>query len=97
MQAVLAPTVNSYKRTGATSTRSGATSTAPPTPIGDAHEVGAVVAAVGRAARHPVVTGGLDAAGPGVAEYFATRKREEFFDWHGTVGPWEHDQYLTAF
>ncbi|WP_243741967.1 hypothetical protein [Actinomycetospora succinea] len=59
--------------------------------------MGAVVAAVGRAARHPVVTGGLDAAGPGVAEYFATRKREEFFDWHGTVGPWEHDQYLTAF
>jgi glutamine synthetase len=45
----------------------------------------------------PVVTAGLDAAGPGVAEYFAALKREEFFDWHGTVGSWEHDRYLTAF
>jgi glutamine synthetase len=45
----------------------------------------------------PVVTGALDAAGPGVADYFADAKREEFFDWHGTVGSWEHDRYLTAF
>ena len=39
----------------------------------------------------------LDAAGAGVAEYFAALKREEFFDWHSTVGSWEHDRYLTAF
>ena len=45
----------------------------------------------------PVVTGGLDAAGPGVAEYFAARQRDEFFDGHGTVGSWQHDQDLTAF
>ena len=45
----------------------------------------------------PVVGGALDAAGPGVCEYFAALKREEFLDWHGTVGSWEIDRYLTAF
>ncbi|MEJ2889249.1 type III glutamate--ammonia ligase [Actinomycetospora aeridis] len=150
MQAVLAPTVNSYKRTGATSTRSGATwSPRRPTyggndrthyvriPDGQRIELrggdGAtnpylalavalaagldgieretdpdatteraelpptLLHAVDALGLDPVVTGGLDAAGPGVAEYFAARKRDEFFDWHATVGPWEHDQYLTAF
>ena len=151
MQAVIAPTVNSYKRTGATSTRSGATwsprhasyggndrthfvripdgnriemrggdgsanpylaiaaslasgldgidreldpdgtgaprPALPPTLL---HAVDAFVA-------DPVVMGALDAVGPGVAEYFAALKREEFFDWHNSVGPWEIDRYLTAF
>jgi glutamine synthetase len=45
----------------------------------------------------PVIREALNAAGPGVAEYFARVKRAEFFDWHGTVGSWEHDRYLTAF
>ena len=53
--------------------------------------------AVDALAADPVVTAALDAAGPGVADYFAALKREEFFDWHGTVGSWEHDRYLTAF
>ncbi|GAA4797126.1 type III glutamate--ammonia ligase [Actinomycetospora chlora] len=152
LQAVLAPTVNSYKRTGATSTRSGATwSPRRPTyggndrthfvriPDGQRIELRggdgatnpylalAVALAAGldgvarevdpgapgaadRAELPPtllhavealradaVVTGALDAAGPGVAEYFAGVKREEFLDWHGTVGSWEHDRYLTAF
>lgn len=39
----------------------------------------------------------LDAAGPGVAAYFAGLKREEFSDWHAQVGSWEVDRYLTAF
>ncbi len=151
MQAVIAPTVNSYKRTGATSTRSGATwsprrasyggndrthfvripdgdriemrggdgsanpylaiaaslaagldgidrgldpdgstgprPTLPPTLL---HAVDALTA-------DPVVSGALDAAGPGVSEYFAALKREEFLEWHNTVGTWEVDRYLTAF
>ena len=45
----------------------------------------------------PVVTGVLDAAGEGVAGYFANIKREEFFAYHGAVTPWEIDHYLTAF
>ncbi|MGF7120072.1 type III glutamate--ammonia ligase [Rhodococcus sp. BE178] len=44
-----------------------------------------------------VVTGALDAAGAGVADYFTALKRDEFFDWHNTVTPWEVDSYLTAF
>ena len=32
-----------------------------------------------------------------MSEYFAALKREEFFDWHSSVGPWEIDRYLTAF
>jgi glutamine synthetase len=154
MQAVLAPTVNSYKRTGASSTRSGATwspraasyggndrthflrvpdgnrvemrggdgsanpylaaavalaagldgierqvdpgrpgardADRPPLPPTLLHAVEALEA-------DPVVRGALDAAGPGVAAYFAGLKREEFFDWHGTVTPWEVDRYVTAF
>ncbi|WP_116109599.1 type III glutamate--ammonia ligase [Amycolatopsis ruanii] len=149
LQAVLAPTVNSYKRTGATSTRSGATWSPRRATYGgndrthyvripDGNRVelrggdgsanpylalAAALAAgldgIERAldpdtAGHPelpptllhavdalgadqVVTAALDAAVPGVAEYFAGLKREEFFDWHGTVGSWEHDRYLTAF
>jgi glutamine synthetase len=156
MQAVLAPTVNSYKRTGARSTRSGATwSPRRPTyggndrthfvriPDGNRIELrggdgaanpylalavalGAGLDGVTRevdpgepgSGEHtngrpelpptllhavealesdPVVTAALDAAGPGVGAYFAAVKREEFFDWHATVGSWEHDRYLTAF
>ncbi|MDL5157049.1 type III glutamate--ammonia ligase [Actinomycetospora termitidis] len=150
MQAVLAPTVNSYKRTGATSTRSGATWSPRRATWGgndrthlvrvpDGHRVelrggdGAanpylalavalaagldgidrelepdvtherpelpptLLHAVDALRADAVVTAGLDAAGPGVAEYFAGLKREEFLDWHGTVGSWEHDRYLTAF
>ena len=44
-----------------------------------------------------MITGVLDAAGDGVAAYFAGVKREEFFDYHSAVSPWEIDQYLTAF
>jgi glutamine synthetase len=156
MQAVLAPTVNSYKRTGATSTRSGATwSPRRPTyggndrthfvRIPDHHRIelrggdgsanpylalaAALAAGLDGVAREvdpgapgagpdavarpdlpptllhavdaltadPVVVGALDAAGPGVAEYFAALKREEFLEWHSTVGSWELDRYLTAF
>ncbi len=45
----------------------------------------------------PVITGVLDAAGDGVASYFAGVKRDEFFDYHSAVAPWEIDTYLTAF
>ena len=156
LQAVLAPTVNSYKRTGATSTRSGATWSPSRITYGgndrthfvripDHHRIelrggdgaanpylalAAVLAAgldgvardvdpgapgtgsdavvrpelpptllhaVDALGADPVVTAALDAAGSGVAEYFAALKRAEFFDWHSTVGAWEHDRYLTAF
>jgi glutamine synthetase len=156
LQAVLAPTVNSYKRTGATSTRSGATWSPSRITYGgndrthfvripDHHRIelrggdgaanpylalAAVLAAgldgvtrdvdpgaagtgsdavvrpdlpptllhaVDALGADPVVTAALDAAGPGVAEYFAALKRAEFLDWHSTVGAWEHDRYLTAF
>ncbi|MDT3440529.1 type III glutamate--ammonia ligase [Pseudofrankia sp. BMG5.37] len=162
LQAVLAPTVNSYKRTGATSTRSGATwspsratyggndrthyvripdrnrielrggdgSANPylamtaalaagldgieraldPGGPGPGPSSGAVAGeparselpptllhAVEALGADPVVAAGLDAAGPGVADYFAALKRDEFFEWHAGVGPWEHDRYLTAF
>jgi glutamine synthetase len=153
LQAVLAPTVNSYKRTGATTTASGA-SWAPRMPTyggndrthyirvpdssrvelrggdGSANPYLAIAAALGagidgikRSADpgavggstmgrplpptllhavdefegDPVVTGVLDAAGDGVAGYFANIKREEFFAYHSSVSPWEIDQYLTAF
>ena len=154
LQAVIAPTVNSYKRTGATSTASGA-SWAPRNPTyggndrthyirvpdsqrvemrggdGSANPYLAVAAALGagidgikRSAdpgavgavvdgrstlpptllhavealeADPVVSGVLDVAGDGVASYFADVKRREFFDYHGTVSPWEVEQYLTAF
>ncbi|MGP3911401.1 type III glutamate--ammonia ligase [Nonomuraea sp. 10N515B] len=156
LQAVIAPTVNSYKRTGATSTRSGATwsprragyggndrthfvrvpdgnrielrggdgSANPylaaaaalaagldgveraldPGEPGEASAVAArpelpptLLHAVEALAADPVISGALDAVGPGVSGYFGAAKREEFFDWHGTVGPWEVDRYLTAF
>ncbi|MHA6781623.1 type III glutamate--ammonia ligase [Pseudonocardia saturnea] len=156
LQAVLAPTVNSYKRTGATSTRSGATWSPRRATYGgndrthfvripDQHRIelrggdgsanpylalaAALAAGLDGIARDldpgapgtgadavvrpelpptllhaidamsadPVVTAALDCVGHGVAEYFAALKREEFLDWHGTVGSWEHDRYLTAF
>jgi glutamine synthetase len=152
LQAVVAPTVNSYKRTGATTTASGA-SWAPRTPTyggndrthyirvpdsarvelrggdGSANPYLAIAAALGagidgikRSAdpgdiggqgrsplpptllhavdvfeSDPVVAGVLDAAGDGVAGYFANVKREEFFAYHSAVTPWEIDHYLTAF
>ncbi len=153
LQAVVAPTVNSYKRTGATTTSSGA-SWAPKTPTyggndrthyirvpdgarielrgsdGSANPYLAIAAALGagidgikRSAdpgaigqgttgrplpptllhavdefeADPVITGVLDAAGDGVASYFAKVKRDEFFSYHSAVAPWEIDNYLTAF
>ncbi|MCV7225920.1 type III glutamate--ammonia ligase [Mycolicibacterium komossense] len=154
LQAVVAPTVNSYKRTGALTTASGA-SWAPRNPTyggndrthyirvpddqrielrggdGSANPYLAIAAALGAGidgikrsldpggigsiiegsptlpptllhaadelTADPVISGVLDAAGDGIAEYFATLKREEFFAYHSTVGPWELDQYLTAF
>ena len=153
LQAVVAPTVNSYKRTGATSTSSGA-SWAPRTPTyggndrthyirvpdsarvelrggdGSANPYLAIAAALGagidgikRSAdpgavgqptagrplpptllhaveefeADPVITGVLDTAGEGIASYFAKVKRDEFFDYHSAVAPWEIDNYLTAF
>jgi glutamine synthetase len=152
LQAVVAPTVNSYKRTGATTTASGA-SWAPRTPTyggndrthyirvpddqrielrggdGSANPYLAIAAALGagidgikrsadpgsigargRSTLPPtllhavdelegdaLVAGVLDAAGEGVAAYFANLKREEFFAYHSAVSPWEVDQYLTAF
>ena len=154
LQALLAPTVNSYKRTGAVSTRSGATwsprrasyggndrthfvrvpdgnrielrggdGSANPylalaaalaaglDGIGRELDPGApgsdgpkrpelpltLLHAVDALPENPVVSGALDAAGAGVCDYFAALKREEFFAWHNTVGPWEIDRYLTAF
>ena len=42
--------------------------------------------------------GVLDAAGDGVASVSSPPlKRDEFFAYHGSVSPWEVDQYLTAF
>jgi len=152
LQAVVCPTVNSYKRTGAVSTASGA-SWSPKTPTyggndrthyirvpddqriemrgadGSANPYLAIAAALGAGLdgiksglepggigsgpagklpptllhavdlfeSDPVITGVLDAAGEGVAAYYAGLKRGEFFDWHGWVGPWETRRYLTAF
>jgi glutamine synthetase len=153
LQAVVAPTVNSYKRTGATSTSSGA-SWAPRTPTyggndrthyirvpdnarvelrggdGSANPYLAIAAALGAGIdgikrstdpgavgggtsgrplpqtllhavdefeADPVITGVLDAAGDGVASYYANVKRDEFFSYHSAVAPWEIDNYLTAF
>lgn len=152
LQAVVAPTVNSYKRTRATTTASGA-SWSPNAPSyggndrthyirvpdaqrielrgsdGSANPYLAIAAAlgagldgikrstdpgvVGAQTRPPlpptllhavdelegdaVITGVLDAAGDGVASYFADIKRQEFFAYHSAVTPWEIDNYLTAF
>lgn len=153
LQAIIAPTVNSYKRTGAVSTRSGATWSPRMAGYGgndrthfvrvpdgnrielrggdgaanpylaaaaalaagldgierglDPGEPGAtgkgpelpptLLHAVEALQADDVISGALDAAGTGVSRYFADLKREEFFDWHATVGPWELDRYLTAF
>ncbi|NEC87924.1 type III glutamate--ammonia ligase [Streptomyces sp. SID12501] len=153
LQAVIAPTVNSYKRTGAVNTRSGATWSPRVAGYGgndrthfvrvpdgnrielrggdgasnpylaaaaalaaglDGIERGLDPGEPGAAGKGPelpptllhavealqadeVISGALDAAGAGVSRYFADLKREEFFDWHATVGPWELDRYLTAF
>ncbi|MFF2083328.1 type III glutamate--ammonia ligase [Nocardia sp. NPDC058176] len=152
LQGVIAPTVNSYKRIGATSTTSGATwsprhatyggndrthflrvpdrnrvelrgSDGSANPyLAAAATISAGLDGIDRALdpgepggkgdrllpmtlvhamdafdADPVLTAALDIAGPGVAEYFAQRKREEFFAWHNTVSPWEIDHYLTAF
>jgi glutamine synthetase len=157
LQAVIGPTVNSYKRTGATSTRSGATWSPRAAsyggndrthflrvPDGDRVELrgadgsanpylaaaAALAAGLDGAARgldpgapgvpgepasggvplpptllhavdalqaDSVVAGALDAAGPGVSDYFAQVKREEFFAWHSQVSRWETDHYLTSF
>ncbi len=153
LQAVVGPTVNSYKRTGAVSTSSGA-SWAPRLATyggndrthyirvpdsdriemrggdGSANPYLAIAAALGAGIdgikrstdpgavgqgvskqtlpptllhaieefeTNPVVTGVLDAAGEGVAAYFAAIKRDEFFAYHSAVTPWEIDHYLTAF
>ncbi|MGW1738570.1 type III glutamate--ammonia ligase [Nocardia sp. NPDC001965] len=154
MQAVLAPTVNSYKRLGAVATSSGATWSPRYATYGgndrthylrvpDEHRVELrggdgsanpyLALAAGVAAgldgiereldpgapgdqRHaaamlpmtllhamdaldadPVVADALNGAGPGVSDYFARLKRDEFFAWHNTVSTWEIDEYLTAF
>lgn len=154
MQALLAPTVNSYKRTGAVATRSGATwsprhvsyggndrthfvrvpdgnrvelrgadGSANPylaaaaalaaglDGIAGKRDPGApgrtevvrpelpptLLHAVEALAADPVMAAALDATGPGVCDYFTELKRQEFFDWHNTVGSWEIDRYLTAF
>ncbi|MGW5074538.1 type III glutamate--ammonia ligase [Rhodococcus sp. NPDC004095] len=153
LQGVIAPTVNSYKRTGATATSSGATWSPRRATYGgndrthylrvpdhnrvelrggdgsanpylaaaaaivagldgiernlDPGEPGAgagpgtlpmtLLHAMDALAADPVVCGALDAAGPGVADYFTGLKREEFFRWHNSVTPWEVETYLTAF
>lgn len=154
LQAVIAPTVNSYKRTGATTTSSGATWSPRFATYGgndrthylrvpDHNRVelrggdgsanpylaaaGAIAAGLDGVKRNldpgtpgsgdspsemlpmtllhamdaldkdDVLTAALNVAGPGVSEYFAQRKREEFFAWHNTVSAWEIDEYLTAF
>lgn len=153
LQGVLAPTVNSYKRTGAVSTTSGATwsprfatyggndrthyvrapdgnrielrggdgSANPYLAIAGALGAGldgihreldpgppgtgkagaalplTLLHAVDALEASPVLNGVLDAAGPGVANYFAKLKRDEFFAWHGAVSAWEIDRYLQAF
>ena len=157
LQAVIAPTVNSYKRTGASTTRSGATWSPRTATYGgndrthllrvpDAHRVelrggdgsanpylaaaAALAAGLDGIEREldpgapgtagdvvdgrghlpmtllhaveafdadPVIRGALDAAGPGVSAYFSALKRDEFFEWHNTVTPWEVERYVTAF
>jgi glutamine synthetase len=148
LQAVIAPTVNSYKRTGARAPRSGATWSPNRATYGgndrthyvrvpddqrielrggdgSANPYLALAAALaagldgterslepdGAGAELPVtllhaadaldadavVSGALDAAGPGVAAYFSGLQREEFLDWHAAVGEWEIDRYLRAF
>ena len=108
LSAVIAPTVNSYKRTGA-AVPLAATLAAELDGIDrglDAGELGdatgpdlppTLLHAVDALIADPVVAGALDAAGPGVSDYVAARQRDEFLDWHAAVSPVEVDRYLTAF
>ena len=150
LHALIAPTVNSYKRLGAATTASGAT-WAPASfatfggndrthlvRVPDSHRIelrggdgaanpylalaGAVAAglegiageanpaaisgtpplprtlldAVHALEGDPLLRGVLDGVGPGVADYYAQLKREEFYTWHSQVSAWEIDHYLTA-
>ncbi|MGW6195567.1 type III glutamate--ammonia ligase [Kribbella sp. NPDC055110] len=153
LQAVIAPTVNSYKRTGAAAYSASGATWAPRLPTyggndrthyvrvpdsqrielrggdGSANPYLAIAAAVGAGLDGierglelgPIGTGPdtpfpstlvhavdafeadktvmatLDVAGPGVAEYFAKLKRDEFYAYHAAVAQWEIDRYLTAF
>lgn len=153
LQAVIAPTVNSYKRTGAVASSASGATWAPKLPTyggndrthyvripdpqrielrggdGSANPYLAIAAALGAGLQgiangsalgeigtgpetpfpltllhavealegDPVVKGVLDVAGPGVADYFARLKKEEFFSYHAAVSAWETDRYLTAF
>jgi len=153
LQAVLAPIVNSYKRTRAASPTSGA-SWSPnlatwggndrthylrvpdgnrvelrggdgaanpylamaaalaagmdgverqvdPGAPGDATNAAALpstlIHAIDALAADDVVRGALDAAGPGVADWYAEMKTTEFTSWHSQVTPWEIERYLRAF
>jgi glutamine synthetase len=153
LQAVIAPTVNSYKRTGSTASSASGATWAPKQPTfggndrthfvripdgqrielrggdGAANPYLAIAAAVtagldgianglelGAVGTGPnrsfpltllhaveafeddkVVRGALDAAGPGVSDYFAKLKKDEFVDYHAAVSEWEYSRYLTAF
>ncbi|MBB6629776.1 type III glutamate--ammonia ligase [Nocardioides sp. KIGAM211] len=153
LQAVIAPTVNSYKRTGAIASSASGATWAPKLPTyggndrthyvrvpddqrielrggdGSANPYLAVAAAVGAGLdgiaggavlgdvgsgpdtpfpatllsaveafeADPVIRGVLDAAGPGVSDYFAHLKKNEFFAYHAAVSEWEIERYLTAF
>jgi glutamine synthetase len=153
LQAVIAPTVNSYKRTGGVASSASGATWAPKRPTyggndrthyvripdnqrielrgGDASAnpylaIAAAVAAgldgiansreLGELGTGPdtpfpstllhavdaleddkVVRATLDAAGSGVADYYARLKRDEFFAYHAAVSDWEHGRYLTAF
>ena len=153
LQAVIGPTVNSYKRTGAMAASASGATWAPTRPTfggndrthyvripdnqrielrgGDSSAnpylaIAAAVAAgldgiangleLGALGTGPdtpfpatllhaveafeddkVVRGALDAVGPGVSDYFAKLKRDEFFAYHAAVSDWEHSRYLTAF
>jgi glutamine synthetase len=153
LQAVIAPTVNSYKRTGAVASSASGATWAPKLPTyggndrthyvrvpddqrvelrggdGSANPYLAIAAAVGAGLdgiAHGLSLGDvgtgpgrpfpptllaavealeadavlrdvLDAAGPGVSDYFAQLKRDEFFAYHAAVSEWEIERYLTAF
>jgi glutamine synthetase len=153
LQAVIAPTVNSYKRTGAVASSASGATWAPKLPTyggndrthyvripddqrielrggdGSANPYLAIAGALG-AGLDGITTGlalgaqgtgpetpfpltllsaveafeadavireVLDVVGPGVAEYFAKLKKDEFFAYHADVSEWEIERYLTAF
>lgn len=153
LQAVIAPTVNSYKRTGGVASSASGATWAPRSPtyggndrthyvripddqrielrggdasanpylaiaaavaagldgIANGRELGSLgtgpdtpfpatlLHAVDALADDKVVRGTLDAAGAGVADYYAKLKADEFFAYHAAVSEWEHHRYLTAF